>query len=233
MDSMTKEKSFKKVKSFNDILLEYLYFPRMVVIDVGCGTGDLVRWLTLQGANVTGVDLEELIEKAKKIERAGDEKYVIGTGQELSFKVNSADLILYFASFHHIPENEMKNALERCYRILKPEGHTVFIEPVARKDSYYILTRLIEDEVDIQKKAFDFVKNAPKEKFQQIVESFYYTERSFQDFLNLISIYVPDDNQREVITQQAMEIVKKRDEPIEQVRFRSFVRLNILQKKAL
>ncbi|MBU1014726.1 MAG: class I SAM-dependent methyltransferase [Bacteroidetes bacterium] len=228
---MENEQLFKKVQSFNEVLLEYFHFPGLKVIDVGCGTGDLVRWMASQGAAVTGIDLSELIDKAEQFKRVGTEKYKVGIAQELVFKKNSADLIIYLASFHHIPQNMMLKALKSCHQILKPDGHAVFIEPVAEVNSYYDLTRLVEDEADIQRIAYEYLRSSKENMFEQIIESFFYTERSFQDYIKLINVYVPDENQRERIIQQAKNIVLQKKETIETCRFRSNVRVNIFQKK--
>lgn len=227
---MKRKPSYKKVQSFNEILSEFFYLPRLVVIDVGCGIGDLVRFLASQGAIVTGVDLPDLIQKAKKIQRVADEHYLTGNGQDLPFKNNYADLIIYMASFHHIPVNEMEFALDKCHNILKHEGYAVFIEPVAQKDTYYELTRLANDEKEIQEKAYDYILKAGESKFERIVEAFYFAERAYQDFLNLINIYVSDENRRVEIILQAKEIVLAKNKNLESAKFRSLVRLNILKK---
>jgi 2-polyprenyl-3-methyl-5-hydroxy-6-metoxy-1,4-benzoquinol methylase len=43
---------FTKVQSFGDVLLKYFNLNGMLILDVGCGTGDLVRFLTTKGARV-------------------------------------------------------------------------------------------------------------------------------------------------------------------------------------
>jgi len=228
--SMKKKQSFKKIQSFDEIFSEFFYFPRMVVIDVGCGTGDLVRWMTSEGAIATGIDLPEMIEKAMKVKKVGDEKYLVGTAQDMTFKECYADLIIFLASFHHVPENEMKNAVEKCYKILKPDGHVAFIEPLAQKDSYSDLTLLVDDEVEIRDIAYKYILSANNEKFKQVVESFYYMERSFQDYLSLLNVHVSADLKRDKIVKQAKELILNKKENIETVKFRSLVRLNILKK---
>ena len=221
---------FKKINSFTEVLSKHLSFSGKVVVDIGCGTGDIVRWLAAQGSHVTGLDLPELIEKAQQVNKVGDENYIVGTAQELPFNSNYADLIIFLASFHHVPENHMSTTLEKCYDILKSKGHLVIIEPVLQEDSYYQLTRLVEEEVEIQKKAYYFVKNLSVDKFQSKIEEFYYVERSFQDFVNLINIYVTDKKLNEKILQQAKQVVKNKNEQIETVKFQSRARLNILMK---
>src|SRR4030042_910149 len=45
-----------KVQSFSDVLERYFVLSGKALIDVGCGTGDLVRWATKQGARAIGID---------------------------------------------------------------------------------------------------------------------------------------------------------------------------------
>lgn len=220
---------FTKVQTFGEVLPMYFELKGMSVIDVGCGTGDLVRFLTSKGAKVIGVDSADLIEKAKSIPAVGSEKYLIGTAQNMGFEENFADLIVFFASFHHIPENDMRLVIEKCHYILKPNGHLVFLEPFEQKDSYYELTRLVEDESEIQMKAYNHILSACKNSFYCVDQSFYFVERGFQDFQNLIGIYVKDEIERKKIVKKALQIVTKRNETIDTIRFPSFVRLNILK----
>lgn len=225
--------NYTQVQSFSNVLLNFFNLNGMSVIDVGCGTGDLVRFLTSNGAKVIGVDSADLIEKAKSIPAVGDEKYLIGTAQDMGIEENYADLIIFFASFHHIPENDMKFVIEKCHYILKPNGHLVFLEPVEQKDSYYELTRMIEDESEIQMKAYNHILSACKNGLSSVDESFYFVERNFQDFQNLINIFVKNDEERKKIVAKSLEIVKKKNGTIETVRFPSYARLNIIKKSTL
>jgi len=72
--------------------------------------------MTAQGARVTGIDMAAMIAKAEELPKSGDETYLVGTAQAPPVESGRADLALYLASFHHIPENEMpalsKNAGE-------------------------------------------------------------------------------------------------------------------------
>jgi len=221
---------FTHVQTFGDVLIKHFDLNGMSIIDVGCGTGDLVRFLTSKGAKAIGVDSADLIEKAKGYQKVGDEKYLIGSAQDMGFEKNYADLIIFFASFHHIPENEMKFVIDKCHFILKPNGHLVFLEPVEQKDSYYELTRLIEDESEIQMKAYNQIISASIENFTCVNESYYFVERSFQDFINLVNIYVRNEDERKVLIQRVLEIVTQKNKTVETARFPSYARLNIIKK---
>lgn len=223
-----------KINSFADILSKGFNLPGKIVIDVGCGTGDLVRWLTLQGALVTGVDIPKMLARAEKMERVKNEKYIAGTAQELPFEKEYADLIFYIASFHHIPENEMSNSLERCFNILKPSGKAIFVEPVAKIGSYYEIGRLIEEESEIQITAYQAIKESIRFGFQMKTEKTYYVERSFDDYKNLAEIFVDDEIKRKEIIFNAekytRQLCRELGKNIESYKYRSICRLNILEK---
>ncbi|NJO90879.1 MAG: class I SAM-dependent methyltransferase [Chloroflexia bacterium] len=152
----------RKINSDSDILKEIIEFYGKTVVDVGCGTGDLVRWIANENATVIGIDTPEMIEKAQNYPKVNNEKYSIGKGEELPVDENFADVMTFMASFHHIPYDLMFRALDECYRVLKPKGVVILVEPVAEKDSYYEIIKLAEDEADIQNKAYQVLKNSEK-----------------------------------------------------------------------
>jgi len=226
----------KRVNSAADIFAERFAFNGMVVVDVGCGIGDLVRWLASQGSSVTGVDKPQILAKADSHARIKDELYLPGSAEELPLGENSADLLIYAASFHHVPEFRMQDATSHCRRVLKPGGHVVFIEPVGRPGSYTEITWLIENEAEIQRKAYETIQRIPDLGFEMIAEDFYFIERSYDDYLNLVNIFVEDDARKPEILSSAKAITERlarnADIAFEDFRYQSIVRLNLFQKRA-
>ena len=223
-----------KTQSHADVISKYLNFSNKIVIDVGCGTGDFARWIAAQGASVIGIDTPEMIDKAGKTERVGNEKYIIGTGQALPFENNYADIIVYLASFHHIPENEMVHAIEQCHMILKSGGKAIFVEPVAQKGSYYEVVRFEADEADIQAKVYRMLQDADRYGFTMRAEETYFLERSFDDFKKLIEIFVDDKVRKTDIIAQARivteQLSRENKVSFESFRYKSICRMNILGK---
>ncbi len=219
----------KRAQSHAEVLSRYVSFSGKVVVDIGCGTGDFVRWMTAQGAEVTGIDLAAMIAKAEKLPRSGIEKYRAGIAQMLPVESDHADLAVYLASFHHIPEDEMPYGLEECRRILKSEGAAIFVEPVGETGSYYELVRLIGDERDIQAKAYRAIEAAGPSGFQMTAEETYYLERSFEDYLHLLDVNVDDEAKRSEIAAAARAVTERlcRDAgtSFESYRYRSICRM--------
>ena len=225
----------RRLNSHADIILENFCLPDRVVIDVGCGTGDLVRWMAGQGASVTGIDTTEMLAKAEGVSPRGTEKYLVGGAEELPFEDRHADLITYIASLHHAPEDKMFKAIEECGRVLRPGGHAVFVEPIARPGSYYEVVRLINDETEIQAKAYAALQAAGQAGLRLKSEEICYVERSFADYTRLLSIFVDDDQQRSEILAQARGVTERLSreagQGFEDFRYQSICRVMLFERQ--
>ncbi len=205
-----------------------------VIIDVGCGAGKMVRALTAKKANVVGMDTFQILTKAKKDASEGNENYTAGLGQNLPFKTQSANVIFYFASFHHIPGSLMNQALSETHRVLDNGGISLFIEPVGRAGSYFELVRLVEDERNIQEQAFDAIQKARSLGLKNIKEEMIYWERSLNDYLQLLEFFVTDETKRKDIALKARKIASRMaaeaGQTIQDYRFQSICRFTVLKK---
>lgn len=222
--------NFIKVNSDLEILEQNISFENKTIIDAGCGTGKLVRVLAPKVYKAIGFDKPELLKKATETEYPGNVEFVSGLAQKMPVENSSADVVLFFASFHHIPENEMSDGISEIGRVLKPGGTLCFLEPVARDGSYYDITRLVEDEKEIQQKAYKMIKSVDASIFAEQEEKFYYLERSFQDYKNLLSVYVPDEQLRNNIIEKAEQVIKSKGENPDEIRFKSLCRLNVFKR---
>jgi SAM-dependent methyltransferase len=242
----------KKIENELDIIPGITGIKDKIIIDVGCGTGGLVRKLTEEGAEVIGIDRPDMLVKAKDNQKLlqgvqGDgflEKsppgrrrqtiFIVGLGENLPFKSNFADIIIFFASFHHVPGQMMMQTLQETHRVLKAGGIGIFLEPVGREGSYFEIIRLVEDERDIQRLAFESIKKAHTFGLENKREEIMYIERSFDDYVNLLNVFVDDAAERDGCIKEAREITERlsREAGIafEDYRYKSICRINVLQK---
>ena len=208
-----------------------------VMVDVGCGTGDLVRELTLEGAEVVGIDSPDMIRKARQQEKAGNETYLSGKAENLPLRDGYADIITFFASLHHVPEALMEQALREACRVLGNGGQVVCLEPVGEAGSYFELIRLVEDEREIQAAAFRAIKNAGSSHLKSQKEYRVYFERSYKDFIKLNEIFIDDAGRRNRLADRAREITsvmsRKAGRDFDDFRFKSICRVNILTRGCL
>lgn len=228
------KKAMRKYPSNTDVLQRFLPCRGRSVIDVGCGNGDTVRWLASQGARVTGLDGPDMLARARSSPAAGNETYIQAGAQELPFADGSADIILYQASFHHVPVDAMAAAAAECRRVLKNGGRAVFIEPVYRAGAYTEITRLVEEEEAEQKKAYAVIRSLGESGLAMEKEEFFYLERSFADYVRLLEFFVADAARRAAILERAREITGRFSAAagldFGDFRYRSICRLNVLVK---
>ena len=103
------------------------------ILDFGSGNGWLSIDVSKEGAaEVYGIDIsKELIEKANQLAEAkGFSKtvhFIKMPGENLTFSDNCFDLCLGSAILHH---TDLNLAVKNIYRVLKPGGRAIFIEPL-------------------------------------------------------------------------------------------------------
>lgn len=224
----------RKVEKELDVITGVAAIKNKTIIDVGCGTGGLVRNLTAQGAETIGIDSPDMLAKARDSSPVGQEKYIAGVGENLPLKNNYADIIVFFASFHHVPRPKMMQTLQEAHRVLKTGGIGIFVEPVGQEGSYFEIIRLVEDERDIQKLAFESIKKAHTLGLENKKEDIIYVERSFADYVNLLKVFVDDETERNEYLAEARKITdnisRKAGISFEDYRFKSICRVNMLEK---
>ncbi|MEW5764898.1 MAG: class I SAM-dependent methyltransferase [Acidobacteriota bacterium] len=224
----------RRVESHAQVLSDFAAFNGRVTVDVGCGTGDLVRWMASQGARAVGLDAWGMITKALTASASGAERFFAGAAQALPLRDRCADLVYYVASFHHVPRDDMPTALLECERILSPCGAAYFVEPVACPGAYSEVVRLHEDESKVQAAAYEALRSAGAYGLKEEFESFYYIERSFLDFARLMEVFEEDPIRRDRILQEARRVTeglaRNGGTTFEKFRFRSVCRLNVLRK---
>lgn len=104
------------------------------VLDVACGTGDMVQELQKRGCLVTGVDLsEEMLTIAKS--KAPTATYMIADAEHLPFENDCFDAVTCAFGVRNFVH--LEQGLGEMLRVLKPGGRMVILE-LATPDSKLI-----------------------------------------------------------------------------------------------
>ena len=114
------------------VLLEQLEgLPRRTVLDVGCGTGELLRQIAGRWpeGEYRGVDLsDEMVAVARK--KLGKRAEILqGDAEHLPLPDEWAQVVVCNDSFHHYPDP--KSVLKEFRRVLRPGGVVLLGETTA------------------------------------------------------------------------------------------------------
>jgi len=98
------------------------------VLDVGCGTGRLVRFLNLSGFRAQGCDNQTAALKlARKINPP--KNIVRASASRLPFIKSTFDLITSISVIEHLTPYQSQQFISASWRILKPRGYIFLITP--------------------------------------------------------------------------------------------------------
>jgi SAM-dependent methyltransferase len=143
------------------------------VVDVGAGTGELVRWLRDQGADVVGVECgETMMRLARAADPGHPEAYLDGVAQALPLPDGEADVAVMSNSLHHVPSAEMDAALREAHRVLRPGGFLYVSEPVAAGPGHELVA-IIDDETEVRELAQQAIDRATSHGFELLSDTRY------------------------------------------------------------
>lgn len=115
-----KEYSRRFHKFWFDKIVEMVQ-PQGLILDNGCGTGELMEFLNSR--EVVGCDISfNMLKNAKKRSNF----LVKCDSEKLPFKDKSFDVVYVKALLHHL--NDIDSAIQEIKRVLKPGGEVVFAE---------------------------------------------------------------------------------------------------------
>ncbi|MGO1118577.1 class I SAM-dependent methyltransferase [Rhodovibrionaceae bacterium A322] len=219
-----------------DVLDELVSVANLHVLDIGCGDGALVRALTKRQAICVGVEVTpERIAQAEARDKVAAETYMQASGSSLPLPDESMDLVVFFNSLHHLPIDEMAQALEESHRLLKPHGHLYIAEPIA-EGPLHAITSPIDDETEVRRLAYEALQAAGDgTKLRHLQEVTYKSPAYYKDFADFRTKMVDVDPTRRSLFQaqeeSLLETFERLGQPGERgMAFDNPMRVNLLQR---
>ncbi|MDJ0942278.1 MAG: class I SAM-dependent methyltransferase [Kiloniellales bacterium] len=193
----------------SEMLRVELPLPGGRILDVGCGDGGLVRFLTREGAEVVGLESSEAqLRRAEAVARVGGESYLLGRGEELPFAERSFDAVVFSNSLHHVAPERMDRALSEAGRVLRPGGVLYVAEPLA-EGPLFELMKPVEDESAVRAAAYAALQRsiAPP-VFDGLRETLYVAAAKYRDFEAFKAQFLRMDSKRRAVFEAAEESLR-------------------------
>ena len=124
---------YKAIYNLNEDFFRYLEknSKNSEILDFGCGVGSSTeKVIKFNPKKITGIDISEVsIQKAiSRAETTGaNVEYKVDNCEKTNFKDNNFDIVYGTGILHHL---QIEKCLDEIYRLLKPGGSLVFIEPL-------------------------------------------------------------------------------------------------------
>jgi SAM-dependent methyltransferase len=105
--------------------------PGQAALEYGCGQGSAAFDLAQRGVGVVGIDISP-VAISQAIKRAAKQgissaRFEVMNAEKLEFDDDSFDLVCGSGILHHL---DLEAALAEIARVLRPDGHAVFFEPM-------------------------------------------------------------------------------------------------------
>ena len=154
-------------------------------LDVGCGTGDLLRFMRSQGAHVTGAECNPAQRSAAMAESGmGGIEIVDAVGQDLPFPDEGFDLVVFMFSLHHVPVDSQGDALREAARVLAPGGMLYVAEPLCEGSGFEVHAP-VDDETEVRAAALQALGDVAASALTAVGETQYtmsYHYKAFADY---------------------------------------------------
>ncbi|WP_017796246.1 class I SAM-dependent DNA methyltransferase [Oceanobacillus kimchii] len=191
-DSVTgKDAQYEKVfEHYDQILSEVVEKSLDKVLEFGVGTGNLTNQLLKEGKSVIGIEPSSAMRKIAQ-KKIPDITILDGdfiNFPKLTMPINS---IVSTYAFHHLTDEEKKQAIKQFHEVLQPKGMVVF------GDTMFETIEAKQKQIDIaRKKGFKALAEDLEREYYPIIETvrnafekynFHVSFKQMNDFVWIIS----------------------------------------------
>jgi cyclopropane fatty-acyl-phospholipid synthase-like methyltransferase len=118
---------FGTERTFQRLLVEAGYRPGMRLLDIGCGPGELSKYVAPN--DYEGIDVsEEYINSARQRHRGS--YHVLPADRVGELTSPPFDLAMVVGVFHHLSDEQVRATLAGLTRVMKPQGCVIVLEAI-------------------------------------------------------------------------------------------------------
>lgn len=169
----------------SEVLEDLLSLDNKDILELGCGKAELTRLIatTGTGRKVTAAEVDEIQHGQNlQIDDLPNVNFIKAGSETIPLEDNSVDVVFMFKSLHHVPKDQMRQALAETRRVLRPGGMAYISEPIFAGDFNDVL-KLFHDEQAVRQAAFNVISKFVEDGEMQLVEElFFNTPVVFEDF---------------------------------------------------
>lgn len=171
-----------------DVIDRMLTLEGAHILELGCGAMEKTRLITekFNVARMIAVEIDP-IQYEKNLQTADMPKTEFKSygAQAIPETDEAFDVVMMFKSLHHVPVEDMDQALNEISRVLKPGGVAYFSEPVFAGD-FNEIVRLFHDEESVRTQAFAALRRAIEAGLLELQEEYFFDNvvkmTSFEQF---------------------------------------------------
>ncbi len=136
------------------------------VLDIGCGYGEFTFIIAEKVKKIIGIDPDKnSVRSARRNYTCKNISFQVGLGESLEFPSTSFDTVVFCQSLHHVPLKFQLKALNEAWRVLRPHGMLLIIEPIHGKGSLEEIECLYFDEKEARHGARKAIESLINSKF--------------------------------------------------------------------
>lgn len=207
------------------------------IIELGCGAAQLSRQLLARcpACEVTGLDVDER-QHAKNLRNPQRRLHFMQAGaQAIPFEAQRFDLALMLKSLHHVPLDQLSQALAEVHRVLRPKGLLYVSEPVFAGALNEVM-RLFHDEEVVRAAALHAVQDAVSSggAWEQVTEILFEMPVRYRDFAEFEQRMIGVTFVNHRLDATTLQTVRARFEPhmtADGAHFMRPMRVNLLRKR--
>lgn len=207
------------------------------IIELGCGAAQLSRQLLARcpACEVTGLDVDER-QHAKNLLNPQRRLHFVQAGaQAVPFEAQRFDLALMLKSLHHVPLDQLSQALAEVHRVLRPNGLLYVSEPVFAGALNEVM-RLFHDEEVVRAAALHAVQDAVSSggAWEQVTEILFEMPVRYRDFAEFEQRMIGVTFVNHRLDATTLQTVRARFEPhmtADGAHFMRPMRVNLLRKR--
>jgi ubiquinone/menaquinone biosynthesis C-methylase UbiE len=98
------------------------------ILDVGCGTGEMLRTYGKPGCELTGIDVSPSMLDVARGKLGGSARLMLENAARMSFPDGAFDLVTCMLTLHEMAADDRPRVLAECRRVAKPGGRILLID---------------------------------------------------------------------------------------------------------